>query len=435
MEIDLFIPLEELNSSFYNKLLTCSGIVTELSSEFKDDNYGFIQIAFLRSPRKHNQRIGIQQDVCVILQENFVGKMSLGDKIQITGILRVYNANYKKSNYTILAKEIKIINNEAINTLTEQEIEKFETFAKQPLVQQKIANLIFQNVLIDDDIKLIGTLILFCAESPILYEKGIHSNIGFLIIGSSGTYKTTYLKTLGKLRPNYNYQISQISDTKFIGNKSRYKIGGDFCKKAGLADLAKNGIILIDNLEELKNYTLSDLDKNYKKILRKSSIVAAVHSRENQFNDDLSIYKSIQFPRKNTLLRKFDIVLYAPIKPNSQMKSFRDEFLMRIEEENKDFLISNEILIKFMNYAKIKYDPMFKDEKVREQIVQFKNEVLELNEKKNLFRTIDPNNLIRVLFILCKAYARISLRNEITGKDVQNIITIYKKSLVNLEFI
>ncbi len=91
MEIELFIPLEELNSFFYNKLLKCSGIVTELSSEFKDDNYGFIQIAFLKSSRKHNKRIGILQDVGVILQENLVGKMSLGDKVQINYHIRFYS--------------------------------------------------------------------------------------------------------------------------------------------------------------------------------------------------------------------------------------------------------------------------------------------------------------------------------------------------------
>jgi len=42
MESELFIPLEELNYSYNNKLVTCQGIVKEISSEFKNDNYEFI---------------------------------------------------------------------------------------------------------------------------------------------------------------------------------------------------------------------------------------------------------------------------------------------------------------------------------------------------------------------------------------------------------
>ena len=47
MEIEFIIPLEELNDSYYNKTLTCQGIVTELSVEFEDFYYGFIQIIIL----------------------------------------------------------------------------------------------------------------------------------------------------------------------------------------------------------------------------------------------------------------------------------------------------------------------------------------------------------------------------------------------------
>ena len=37
--------------------------------------------------------------------------------------------------------------------------------------------------------------------------------------------------------------------------------------------------------------------------------------------------------------------------------------------------------------------------------------------------------------MLNKTYARIALKNEITSKDVQKIIHIYKKSLTNLDII
>ena len=436
MESELFLPLDELNFSYYNKLLTCQGIVTEISSEFEDDNYGFIQIIFLQSLKKNNRQIGIQRGIDIILREIYIGKMSLGDKVQITGVLRVYNAHNSRSrNLAILSKNIKIINDGDYINLTEQEIKKFETIAKQPSVQQKLANYLFDNLLIEDHIKLIGTLILFCADSPILFENGIHCNIGFLIIGASGAYKTTYLRTLKELFPNHVFQFSQKSDVKFITYKSRYKIGGHFCKKAGLADFAKNGIVLIDNLEELKSYKLSNLDKNFRNILRKSSIIAAAHPKKDQYNDKKAVHDNLQFPRKNDLLRKFDIVLVSSNKPDRKIDNVEEINAIRTEKLNKNFLISKDLLRKYIIYAKRKYDPKFSEEKVSKQIIKFKEEVLSLNEKKNKIGEIDPNNLVRVLTMLCKAHARLALKNEINEKDVLEIIGIYKKSLINLDLI
>ncbi len=432
MEIELVIPLEELNCSYLNRTLTCSGNITELSSIFKEDDYGFIQIAFLQNPKNYNQRIGIQQDVGVILQEMYIGKVSLGDKVQIKGDLIIYNAHNIKSKYFILPKNLKIINNERNIIFTEREIEGFENTAKQPLVQQKLAHMIFDDLLVEDDIKLIGTLILFCIESPKL--RGIHSNISFLIIGTSGTYKTPFLRILKNIRPNQNYKFSQKSDFLFISKKSRYKIKGQYCNRAGLSDLAKNGMILIDNLEELKSDELSKLDKNFSRILAKSSILAAVHTKECQYNDKKSIYENLKFPRKNNLLKKFDIVLIAANNPYKNMINFEEKRLTKTEKKNNKFLVFKNRLTNYMRYAK-KFDPMFSDKTIIDQIVKFKEEVIKLNIKKNQVGTINSHGVVRVLTMLSKAYARIALKNEINGNDVQKIISIYKKSLENLDLI
>lgn len=268
MKSELLVPLEELNNSYNNKLITIQGIVKELSSEFKDDNYGFMQSVLIQSLEKRNRQIGVQRDVNVIFLEDHIGLTSLGDKVQITGVQDVYNAHDSRMRESVLvAKNIEIINDEEYINLTQQDITKIKTIAKQPLVPQNLANYIFDNAPLEDDIKLIGTLILFCADSPKLVKKRIHSHISLLIVGASGTYKTTYLQTLRDLLPNNNFQFSQKSDMRFITYNSRYKKGGEFCRKAGLADFAKNGIILIDNLEEIKSHKLSKLDKNIKKII------------------------------------------------------------------------------------------------------------------------------------------------------------------------
>ena len=426
MKSELLVPLEELNNSYNNKLVTIQGIVKEISSEFKDNNYGFIQSVLIQSLKKRNQQIGVQWDVNVIFLEDHIGLTSLGDKVQITGVQEVYNAHDSKmSDSVLVAKEIEIINDEEYINLNQQDITKIRTISKQPLVLQNLANFIFDNVSLEDDIKLIGTLILFCADSPKLV---IHSHISLLIVGASGTYKTTYLQTLKDLLPNNNFQFSQKSDARFITYNSRYKKGGEFCKKAGLADFAKNGIILIDNLEELKSYRLLKLDKNFIKILRKSSIISAVHTKSERYCDKNSVYENVQFPSKKAILEKFDIILVTANKHDKTSKE------MRKSQIGISSLLTKDLLRKYLIYAKKGYDPIPTKE-AGDHINKFKEEMLRINKEKKKIRKINQSNLVRVLIILCKAYARITLKNEITSKDVQKIIRIYKKSLTNLDLI
>ena len=197
MENEVVLPLDKLNNSYYNKLLTCQGIVTEISPEFEDNTHGYIQIISLQGLNKDKQQIGLQQNKKIIVPEEFVDRLSLRDKVRIKGTMVVHNAQDSKSRYrAVLANNLKIINDEEFVNLTKQEIKSMKRISKQPLVQQKIANFIYNNKFFNNDIKLIGALILFCADSKIFVEQRIHCNLGLLIVGKSGTYKTSYLKAL-----------------------------------------------------------------------------------------------------------------------------------------------------------------------------------------------------------------------------------------------
>jgi len=255
-----------------------------------------------------------------------------------------------------------------------------------------------------------------------------------LIVGTSGTYKTTYLQALKELLPNKTVQFSQKSEGRFVTYNSRHKKGGKFCKKAGLADLAKNGIILIDNLEELKPYRLSKLGETFIEILRKSSIIAAVHTRGRNYYEKESVYENLQFPGKNNLLGKFDIVLVTTNRPDKKTDNY--ETIRITGEQNIDIrtIFSKDLLRKYITYAKKNYDPILTKE-AGDQLNEFKEEMLKINKEEKKERKINQQNLIKVLVMLSKAYARIALKNETTVKDVQKIIGIYKKSLKNLDLI
>ena len=420
MELKTHTPIEKLSKTNYNNASTYQGIVTELSPELIDDSYGLIQIASLQKLQNVKQQIGVQHDIDIILSEKFVGLIKVGDKVRITGTAIVRNVNDKKLiNKATLAEKVKIINNEELENLTKQEIKKIESFAKQPLAQQKLANLIFNNLPINPDIILIGTLILFCAHSPTICTNKIPCNLSLLIVGKSETYKTSFLKILKILLPNNIFHYSQKSETHFLTYNSRYKKGGDFCKKAGLIDLAKDGTILIDNLGYLKEHKLSELNRDFFQILKKSSIIAAVHTKDKTYDYAKSVFQNLQFPRKDYLLKKFDLVLIANSKPAGNTYYYR---------AIKDNQLSKDFLRKYIKYAKNKFDPRL-TKKAGKEIRRFQEEMVEINNVLNVFK------LTRVLTLLSKAYARVALKNIIELEDVQIIIKIYKQVLKDLKVI
>jgi len=87
--MDNLVFFDKLNSSYNNKITTCKGIVKELSSEFKDHTYAFIQLITIQNLKKGNQAIGFHQDKEIILLDDNIGLLSVGDYIQVTGVVEV----------------------------------------------------------------------------------------------------------------------------------------------------------------------------------------------------------------------------------------------------------------------------------------------------------------------------------------------------------
>ncbi|MBY9016837.1 MAG: minichromosome maintenance protein MCM [Candidatus Lokiarchaeota archaeon] len=435
MKSGLLLPLNELKVSYHNKLLTCQGIIAKLSSEFEDDHFGLIQIAFIQCLKTDKKSIGVQRGIDVILQKDHIGLANLGDRVQITGILEVYKAHDSQPrNLAVLAQKIELKNNVEYENITNEDIEKFKNIAKSPNLQQRLANFIFDNILIDDSIKLVGLLTAFSKDSPKNMERNIHGKISMLIIGTSRTFKSTYLRKLEEKLSFMTIKFSQKSDVRFVSSKSRYKIGGERCQISGLTDYVKEGIVLIDNLEELKDSRLSSLNAEFTDILKKASIIAAVHSKDKQYNNKLSASDNLRFPRKRGLLRQFDLVLVANSKLTKNSFVFEsEENLYRGEKGN--FQFTNEFLRKYIIYAKEEFEPMISNESLMNRIIEFKEEVVNLNKEKFLFGILEIGNLVRGIITLSKAHARIAFRDEIKEEDVEKVLKIYRSSLANVGLI
>ena len=194
-------------------------------------------------------------------------------------------------------------------------------------------------------------------------------------------------------------------------------------------------MILIDNLEELKEHQLFKLNRDFEVILRKASIIAAVHTKNKFYNHYESAYNNLKFSRKTSLLKKFDLILITGNNPVDNLNNYRiDKVFNEEKKEGGSIPISEALLKNYIIYAKKMFDPYFTERSVN-RIREFKEEICKLNKEKNQMKNLDFNKLVRVLTILSKGHARMALKNEINLDNVESVIRIYKNTLLNLDLI
>jgi len=145
MKSDVEYPLNRLEVSNYQELVKVNGIVTEISTEFYNAEFGLIQIISVMELGAEHQQKGIQSSNDVILYSDQIGSIYLGDRVEITGFRIPFQARISRSrHFAILTNSINKINNGTSKIFSQQDIKKFRAFADSPNIHQKITDLFFK---------------------------------------------------------------------------------------------------------------------------------------------------------------------------------------------------------------------------------------------------------------------------------------------------
>jgi len=266
----------------------------------------------------------------VWLEDDLVNTVIPGDRIALTGILRVRprrNIRGKDTGlYTMFLDTVSTTQKQkefAELEMTSEEERQIEELAKDPRIFEKIARSIAPSVYGHDEIKQAIALQLFGGTPGKLLVDGglVRSDMHILLIGDPGSAKTRILVTVAKLVPKGIY-VSGKSVTAggltAVAERDEFSEGG-WTLKAGALVLGSGGVVSIDEFDKISDDDMAALHEALESqtisvakagiiatFNAKTAVLAAANPQYGRF--DPNVYPADQFKIPVTLLSRFDLI-------------------------------------------------------------------------------------------------------------------------------
>ena len=329
----------------------------------------------------------------VVIDDDLVNSIIPGDRVSITGILRI------RPRKTSKGKEDKVLFTPFFDTLslrpkqkefaelditTEDEAAIIE-MAKDPNVFDKISKSIAPSIYGYDEIKSALALQLFggTSDKKLIDGGAIRSDIHILLIGDPGSAKTRLLQAVTAIVPKGIYVSGKSTTSAGLtasAERDEFSEGG-WTLKAGALVLGSGGEVSIDEFdkisEEDKSSLLEALESQTISVAKagivarfsaKTSVLAAANPKFGRF--DKNAYPSDQFNISPALLSRFDLIFpIQDIMDEEQDKSIARHILAQHEaagakvsgavnyEQPQQPPVSAEALRKYVAYAKRHINP------------------------------------------------------------------------------
>jgi replicative DNA helicase Mcm len=311
----------------------------------------------------------------VWIEDDLVNTVIPGDRIDLTGILRIRQRRNVKGKverdfYTMFLDTVSIMHKQrefSDLSISDDEERQIRELAKDPQIFDKITRSIAPSIYGYDEIKQAVALQLFGGTpGKSLVDGGlIRSDMHILLIGDPGSAKTRVLQSVSKLVPKGIY-VSGKSVTgggmTAVAERDEFSEGG-WTLKAGALVLGSGGIVCIDEFdkigdedraslhEALESQTISVAKAGIVATFNaKAAVLAAANPKFGRF--DPNMYPSEQFDIPPTLLSRFDLIF--PIK--DQMDEEQDRNIA------KHILIQHEAagaaIAEISNYEQVELPPI-----------------------------------------------------------------------------
>ena len=401
----------------------------------------------------------------VWLEDDLVNSVIPGDRVDITGILRIRprrNAKGKeeKTVFTMLfdAVSIKPRQKEFIEIeVTPEEEQKIKELSKDPHIFEKIAKSIAPSIYGYDEIKKALALQLFggTPDKKLVDGGPIRSDIHILLIGDPGSAKTRLLQAVTSIVPKGIYVSGKSTSSAGLtaaAERDEFAEGG-WTLKAGALVLGSGGEVSIDEfdkisdedksalLEALESQTISIAKAGIvAKFNAKASVLAAANPKYGRF--DKNQYPAEQFDIPPALLSRFDLIFpIMDVLDEEQDKKIARHILVQhqaagaqlaqIEEYEQVEAppIEPELLRKYIAYARQHVRPVLSQE-ASNRIQEFYVELRKLGIKQGAV-PITPRQ-IEGLVRLAEASAKSRLSDKIELRDAELAISLFDYMLTTL---
>ncbi len=397
----------------------------------------------------------IPRAIQAILTYDLVDTVKPGDRVTLMGTFKSVLAQSTTSMNSTLFKTFIDVNYidpedkaEGLIELSKKDKEEIERLSKEPMIQKKIARSISPVIYGRNDLKMATALSLFGGTRKPRpgggYKRG---DIHILFVGDPGTGKSEILKSAIDISPRGLYTSGKGSTA--VGLTAaviKDNETGQMNLEAGAIILANGGVAAIDEFDKMDPSDRSALHEAMEQqtvsiakagivatLKAQTAIIAAANPRTGRYDRYKTPTQNINLPP--SLLSRFDLIFIVTDKPDpandAQMAEFILQNSMEGPKENskssKSAPIDNELLKKYIKYARRKCFPVLTEE-AKEKIKTFYLQLRGQYDSEDAIVSILARNL-DALVRLSEAYAKMALRNKVLKSDVEEIIKLFKRYL------
>ncbi len=403
----------------------------------------------------------------IYISDDFVNRASVGDKIEISGILRLYptkQANlvfgrFLECNY--LEETARGFEEVEVGEEEEKEI---KALARDPAIYEKLVKSVAPMIYGHEVVKEAIILQLFGGVKKILPgEQAIRGNIHVLLVGDPGVAKSQLLMAANNIAPKSIYvggRTTSGAGLTATAVKDEFGEGG-WTLKAGALVLASGGTTMADELDKMDPVERTALHECMEqgtisvakagiitRFKTDTSILAAANPRLSRFDPFTPFMEQVELPA--TLVSRFDLffmirdvldrtldseiaahVLKAHQAGEKLFKAkVSGEKLKKSEiKEIEDFVapaIPPELLRKYIAYTRQHVFPNLTKEAI-ELISDFYVGLRERGKEEGTYAA--THRQLEGLVRLSEASARIRLSDVVEKEDAERAVRMLRSSL------
>lgn len=378
-----------------------------------------------------------------LVDPDFQKRVVPGNKVVLTGVLNEVPMKNESKRYDFYFEgnflEPKEMEFEQIE-ITKEEEEKILDIASSPNVFEKLSNSIAPSIYGLEEVKKAIALQLFSGVRKSRPDgTSTRGDMHVLLIGEPGTGKSILLQFAGEIAPKGRYLVGKSATAAgATASVVRDEMTGGFALEAGALVLANKGLAALDEIDKMdaedrsalheaaEQQTISISKANIQATLQaRTSILAAGNPKFGRFDPFEPIAEQINI--SETLLSRFDLIFPIRDVPDKEKDmDLADHVLsMHMEPEEHKGTIDQDLLRKYVAYAKRNVEPSITDE-AKEEIKEFYLKVRSKSSTEEEGESSVPISArqLEALIRLSEASAKSRLSEKVEKEDAKRSINL-----------
>jgi len=376
----------------------------------------------------------------VTLLDKLVNECRPGDRVLLTGIVRIEQEEHKTSlfNLRLEGNNVEYVGGSQNKSQDISETDEYEILAlsKDEDIYNKLiesfAPDIYGNEIIKESI-----LLLIVGSIARSVNNSRRGDINIFLVGDPGLAKSELLKFAATVAPRGLYTSGRGVTAAGL-TAAVVKEDDMYTLEAGAIVLGDQGICCIDEMDKISDNDRSALHEVMEQqtcsvakggivatLNARTSILAAANPRDGKYDLARSIKENVE-PIPVPLLTRFDLIhIVRDLKEPTTDQFIKDHILNDMQDKQQTD-IDIDIFRKYLSYAK-KIEPRLSD-KAKQLLGDFYMKMRTINSDT---MTVTPRQL-EGLVRLATAHARLLLKDTVDTDDAERAIYLVMQSLESI---